>query len=172
MTIKFPLPPEPPRWGKVIIVLRFPSELGTESQINILRNNDDQYSVVEYYLPPGSQSIWDQLTSMYVLDKLSPRQDPSELAKQFKVLSRSVDVPSSVLNDLLQKLDHVRFPSMETGKIGHEFLADQIYYDFWYKVFLLSDMHIHFTHVHSHKENASDLVDWIDSVKKAVDSLR
>jgi hypothetical protein len=172
IAIKFPLPPEPPRWGKVIIVLRFPAELGTESQINILQNNDDQFSVQEYYLPPGSRSIWGQLMDLYVLDKLSPNQDPSELAKQFKVESRTVNVPSPILNDLINQLDNLRFPSMEREKIGREFLADLIRYEFWYKTFFLSDMHISFTHVSSHKENAAELADWINRVKHAVDSVK
>jgi hypothetical protein len=170
--LKFPLPAESPKWGKVMVVLRFTPSSGSESQINIIQNwNDDGFKVIEYYLPSGSKSISEQLSQLHDESKLDT-QDPAEVAMRIQVKVRTISVPSSALYELIKQLDHLPFPSMEIEQIAREMMFDGPTYELWYKAFLLGEVHFRYNYASTHNENAKGLADWMDRVKKVVDSAK
>lgn len=171
--IKFPKPLAPPHGYLVMLTLRFFPPAETESQINITRNNDGQFNVVQYRLPSGSRSIDEQLGDLYYKSRVDTVQDPAEIAKRFKVEVRTVNMPSDVLTDLFDQLSQLHFPSiaLKPSKFSRAPEGDD--YKFWYKTDLneLYFRYVYAGHVDG-DENATKFADWMDSVKKAVDSVK
>ncbi len=165
----FPTLAEPPTGYLLLATLRFSPSNAPESQINITEDIDGEYTFIEYSLPPGSTSISSRLSELYQNRQLGT-YDPSELAKRFMVQVRTASVSVHVRKELFAQLDRVNFPStrMEPNKI---FLPlDTPRYDFWYKSYLLCEMHITCNCTQHLRGNSRELANWMDRVKEAVEA--
>jgi hypothetical protein len=169
--IKFPKPSPPLHGYLFMATLHYFPSIGTESQINLVQNNDGRFDVVQYSLPPGTMSIDGQLTALYLDDKLDPNQDPAELAKRFRVDVRNVSIPSEVLTGLFNQLYNLRFPSIILKPSKTSIVSDGPRYDLWYST-TLGEVQFSYSYSDYGKGDARALADWMDRVKKAVDSAK
>jgi hypothetical protein len=172
---EFPRDLDPPSGYMLIATLRFHPFGSPESQINIIQDNLGKFTVVRYSLPAGSRSIWSQLSDLYFRSKLSPSDNPLELAKHFAISVHNVDVPTEIMKNLFIQLGETQFPSMEV-KLQPNVLSietDTNQYDLWYKT-VQGDLHFHFYYddMKVHEGHGRELADWMDRVKKAVDSTK
>ncbi len=170
LDIKFPAkynPREP-----LLVVLRSFSSLRfeNESQINITQDLEGHYSVIEYYVPSQSVSIDQQMNTLYFDDKLDPGQDPIELAKQFKVEVRTVDVSDTLLRGFFRELDKLRFPTIQRKPSQFVTLfVDGTYFQFTYMT-INGELHFDYHSPEDEKGNVKPLGDWMIHLKKAIDS--
>jgi hypothetical protein len=166
--IKFPVPPDPSGDTFFVAVLRFLPALGQESQINISRNGDGQYKIVEYFIPSGSKSIWAQLQESWAADSHLDSLGPAEIAKRFRVETRTVSITDRTMIDLLTQLDNLEFPSITREPRKGVIVLDASQYEFWYKGLLDDEIHFRYYSTGLIKGHAEALVEWMRRVRKLV----
>jgi hypothetical protein len=167
--IKFQVPPQKPT-DRLRVILRFTPPSGPESQIAITEDIYDHPIVLEYDLPPDSKAIWEQLPSLRDESKLDD-QDPALIANKIKVNIRTVNIPSSVINDLLRGLAELRFPSIGIDPRQTNAVHDGGRIDFWLEEFLSGQVHVGCKY-NPRDNNATALVNWMMRTRKIVDSAK
>lgn len=107
------------------LTLRFKPSFDVESQINLIKYNDDRLEVVTYTLPKGSQSIWQQLNAML---RQSGREDAEEMAKRLNV-QKTVITDTAKVQRMLNRFAAVRFsPQLDTS-----LTLDGTRFELWYE---------------------------------------
>ncbi len=169
LNIKFPA--DPPKGTLLYVTIRSSSSMRyeTESQINIIQDNDGHFAVTQYYLPSGSESIDEQMGELYVEDKLDPNQDPADLAKLFKVEVRTVNVSDEALRGFINELDHIRFPTIKLKPGFITVNADGYFYQLNYWT-TMGELHFDYHYPNRDADNAKPLGDWMVRVEKAINS--
>ncbi|MFZ0820624.1 MAG: hypothetical protein WAM91_11185 [Candidatus Acidiferrales bacterium] len=172
LDIVFPKPPEIPFDALFMSSLRFIPSDAPESQINIVRDFDGYFSVVEYFQPPDSRPIMWRLSDLYHADKLDT-YDPAELAKRFKVEVRTVNIPTKVMLDLFDKLNQLHFPSERVEPRSVNMVFDGLELGLWYKS-SLGELTFKYQYARTGKEKGSarQVAEWMNRVKKSVDSVK
>jgi hypothetical protein len=157
----------------VSATLRFIPPGDPESQINVcIERADGEPKVIQYYLPPGSDSIWSRLFDLYHRSELDTH-DPAQLAKRFKVEVRTVKISNKRVLDLLGQLDKLHFPSTKRPEPGIVTVAEGTEHVFWYETDLCK-VHLSYNYTPSGDEGGFGraVAEWMDRVKIAVDSVR
>jgi hypothetical protein len=175
LNILFPCERPEGDFGVFITLRSSPSaRYENESQINILQDDSGKFLVVQYFTPSGSESIGDQLGDLYVDDKLSPTDDPAELAKRFKVEARTVDIPGESLIALLNELNDIGFPSIhldppEKQSAIRSLILDGVSYEFSYWT-NQSEVHTTYGNPKSRQGNVKQFGEWIERLENAINS--
>jgi hypothetical protein len=170
LSILFPIPSDPPPGYLLVAIFRFMPASKAESQINIIRANDGQFVVTEYYLPPGSRSIDARLAELYDDPNLDTH-DPAKLATRFKVESRTVSVPTKILDDLFGQLDHLQFPSMKITPGRIMVTSNGPSHMLWYRT-TLGEVRFSSSGSTFAQDHGRPIDEWMDRVKQAVDSAK
>ncbi len=168
LAIAFPGPIDPPQGNLLMAKLRFLPAMANESQINIVRNSNGTFNVMEYYLLPDSDSIWSHLT-YFSIDPNFDIRDPKEIAKLFKVQVRTINIPSKILINLFDRLSKVHIPLVMLPPDGSMWATDLDQYDLWYEVPLYGEFHFDGYYLETRKAELKPLIDWMRRVKQAVD---
>lgn len=171
INIEFPQPSPPPQGYLLLTTLRFFPAAGTESQINVTQDNEGRFTVVRYSLPRGSRSIDEQLGDLYYAAKLGDETSTEEIARRFKVDTRTIKVESNILTDLFNQLGELHFPSIVLKPSKNSVAPEGNDYNLWYTTTLGE---LHFRYIDSgYKEEfgkARGLTEWMNHVRKIVET--
>jgi len=152
---------------KWLLGLRYWPAFEPESQIVISKRIDEGFIVTLYHLPSGSKNIGGQFTE--IVSK-SHSEDPSEIAKQIKVLVENVEVPSVQISRQLDRLAHVPVSPIEDLEFGVIHL-DETRYEFflWPDGGPVASYGYYDTETYGKPPRKHPRVVWMDEMKALVD---
>ncbi len=171
LDIKFPAPAERIGHDGLLARLRFTPARGTESQINIIRHLDGTFNVTEYFVAQDSDSIWGQLVDL-ASDPNYTVRDPAEIAKRFKVETRTVNVPAKVLDKLLGEFATFKIPFVSLTYSTFAVVSDTDTFSLWFEIPESCKFHFRAEGASLLNNGAKRITDWMNKVKKIVDSTK
>jgi hypothetical protein len=166
---------KPPNDTYLLVSLRSDSSVRyeCESQINIRQSDDGHLTVNQFYLPSGSESVWDQLQVLYTHNDPVLNQGVAEVANRIKVLVRNVNISEEVLRSFFAQLDNLRFPIINLKPLTDDKSISLTVDGSTYKLTYWTrqgEMHLNWTNPDLQDGNVKSIGDWMTRLENAINS--